>query len=689
MSLSYSSHVSIRDQWARQKAIHGIKEVWNDFVYRSNTSDTNKQLLSENESLAPAPSPPMNQSRPTQQNVVKLGIVGAGAAGLFTAMVLDYLNAELSKRHGGARTLVFEYEILEANSFDRLGGRLFTYNFSGEGDPHNYYDVGAMRFPKTPVMKRLFDLFDKLGMQETDLETQPNAPNGSIIPYYMKNGDTQSQSIEPWRYNDITIWAGSYDQVRVQSTDDDPFKMAKDENIPLEIRRHSPDDIMKATVQLFHDALQRDLQTHPAGREGWELLMRYDTLSTRQFLGMAPPEPLKGDIPSPPYNYDTIQWMETFNGGTNGYDQAHSETVLESLDFDYSDETKWYCILGGAQTLGTKMHEKITYKAVFDSRVTAIRAKDPMQVELKVATPQGESEKSFHAVFNTTTLSCLRKMDTSEAGLNYATKQASRSLGYGSSAKVAIKFKRAWWIHDLGRYSIRKGGVGHSDLMTRTCVYPSYNIYDDDSKPAVLLCSYTWQQDAQRLASLMSNNEDHDKKVEDEADLKELLFRELARLHANSDMTTDQLYSLIRENYIDHHAYDWDKDPTTMGAFALFRPQQFSRVWNKLIQPSGDVVIIGEAASPHHAWVVGALESAVHGIHSWLGMNRGRVPEFQDAMLILEREEDGNPFTGLPPYLDANISRWHSVLGLIGRDENFGDVVTRAYVQGLGRVFKL
>jgi hypothetical protein len=31
--------------------------------------------------------------------------------------------------------------------------------------------------------------------------------------------------------------------------------------------------------------------------------------------------------------------------------------------------------------------------------------------------------------------------------------------------------------------------------------------------------------------------------------------------------------------------------------------------------PSGNLVVAGEAASPHHVWVVGALESAVVGLY--------------------------------------------------------------------------
>ena len=52
----------------------------------------------------------------------KVGILGAGIGGLYTALILDSLD--------------IEYEILEAS--DRTGGRIFTYKFPG-GGKYDYY----------------------------------------------------------------------------------------------------------------------------------------------------------------------------------------------------------------------------------------------------------------------------------------------------------------------------------------------------------------------------------------------------------------------------------------------------------------------------------------------------------------------------------------------------------------------
>lgn len=66
-------------------------------------------------------------------------IIGAGAAGLYTAMMLKFLGAT-------------NVEILEATN--RVGGRCYTQALSGGNEYHNYYDVGAMRIPDIPWMQQ-------------------------------------------------------------------------------------------------------------------------------------------------------------------------------------------------------------------------------------------------------------------------------------------------------------------------------------------------------------------------------------------------------------------------------------------------------------------------------------------------------------------------------------------------------
>ena len=89
----------------------------------------------------------------------KVCIVGAGAAGLFTAMIFDWLKSK--GELGELPDLRIKYDLLEAAGEDCAGGRLYIYHFKGTkqypvdpNHPHHYYDVGAMRFPDNPIMQK-------------------------------------------------------------------------------------------------------------------------------------------------------------------------------------------------------------------------------------------------------------------------------------------------------------------------------------------------------------------------------------------------------------------------------------------------------------------------------------------------------------------------------------------------------
>ncbi|KAM7211266.1 putative amine oxidase [Rhypophila decipiens] len=669
--LDKDSPLSIREQWARQHSIYAIQDEWNKLLRLAKPADGIDYApdFLKGDTLPAAPLRiPKQHSKPDDAEggslEVNVGIIGAGAAGLFTAMTLEYLN--------GAQTGVkFTYDILEADS-QRSGGRLFTYQFST--DPHDDYDVGAMRFPDHPVMTRTFDLFKKLGMNVEPLG--PSGPSGdpplgSLVPYYMTNIDPVSnQAQEPWRYNDVNQW-GSYSSI-VKISGTDPWQLDADRSLEIDPELLAsgldPGTIFQRLIEPIRQALKDDIQNHT--NTGWDMLMSFDSMTTTQFLSTPyPPPSSKWPQPDvaklPPYNYDTIQWFETFNGGTDWYDQAFSEIVLESLDFEYKTAEdpgpaiNWYCVLGGAQQLATRMETSISSKVQYSSLATRIAVQAPMSVDVTInggpdpAKPGGTT-KTYSCVFNTTTLGCLEHMDTTAAGLNSATRTATRALGYGPSCKVAIRFTHAWWIHDLPADTcVKRGGLGHSDLNMRTCVYPSYNINDPPGTPAVLLVSYTWQQDAQRLGSLFTGD------PSTETALRDLLIADLVKLHSSNrpgDPTPEQLYDIIQPAYMTHFAWDWYTNPNTAGAFAFFRPFQFSSMWGKMIQPSGDVVVVGEHASPHHAWVVGALESVVHGLAAWCHVNAGKQPALKDVINVLVGDEEGNPF-------------WNGLLGVWDRQE--------------------
>ncbi|KLP10574.1 related to L-amino-acid oxidase [Fusarium fujikuroi] len=529
---------------------------------------------------------------PRKSNHLEIGIIGAGVAGLFTAMVFDWLNEQCQKEG-----LKIEYDIIEAAKMNRLGGRLYTHRFShGE---HDYYDVGAVRFPNNTIMKSL-------------LQVNPS--------------DLVSEALE---------------------------------------------DFIKVAAEKFKKAVEENDEKGPETTKLWALLMEADKLSTRQFLSSGDgdrkkregkPKDNSGLIPEGPgYNYNTIEWLESATYGTGWYDQSLTECVLEELDFatpksiDGQPTNYWWCIDGGAQTIAHRMARMIKQPVQYNSQVVAIDAQveerkkrkpeDFTSMKLRINKNQVVKEKEYFAVFNSTTLGALQRMDLKDADLLWGTKQAIRALGYGASCKVGIKFETAWW--QKPPFNIKKGGIAHTDLPLRACVYPSYNIESnegqdwDPNKPAVLLCSYTWGQDAQRIGSLISPQT-----PKNEEQLLSVLLHDLAQLHSKqSDYTYDQLLALLKDQYQDHHAYDWYRDENMSGAFAYFGPSQFSNMWSEIIKPNayGQLYLIGEASSSHHAWIVGALESVIRAVYLMFEGLQKQDPDnaaYKKAIELLSKEPD-------------------------------------------------
>lgn len=58
--------------------------------------------------------------------------------------------------------------------------------------------------------------------------------------------------------------------------------------------------------------------------------------------------------------------------------------------------------------------------------------------------------------------------------------------------------------------------------------------------------------------------------------------------------------------------------PARLGAFAYFGLGPFSHWYEDPTRSDGKYIVIGEAASAQHAWIVGSLESALRGVDQFL-----------------------------------------------------------------------
>jgi monoamine oxidase len=508
----------------------------------------------------------------------RICIVGAGITGLFIAMILDSLKIP-----------GLEYDILGAS--DRTGGRIYSHYFSDV--PHDYYDIGAMRFPDINIMKSTFKLFKQL-----------NLP---LIPYFL---DLESGSVKcSTMYNDITLIDG-------EPRGSDPFRVgeANGGSVP-DTNVDDVNKLLNAVYEPFKKAMAGDFE------EGFKFLMKYDGYTTREILKNPPPAK-NGLTPLEPLDFFSIQWLETNNTASGLFDKAFSESVMDSFDFSGPREVaiKWYCIDGGSSLLIQAMEKTIEQPVQHGKRVRKY-TQNPETNEITVSVA-GEPEGSrlpYTSVFNTTSLPCLQRMDLTGLDLHPSQKDAIRSLHYDDSAKVAMKFSYPWWITKCG---ITSGGVASTDTPLRTCVYPSYNLHDPKDQSATLICSYTWAQDAIRIGNLIAHHDN---------ELRDLMLDNLARVHLKNFQqqtptsyygltTLDEVRQIIGDAYISHHAWSWSNDPFHSGAFALFGPGKFSNLYPYITRPAADsrFHICGEASSGHHGWIGGSLDSALASVHKFL-----------------------------------------------------------------------
>ncbi|KIJ33672.1 hypothetical protein M422DRAFT_182968 [Sphaerobolus stellatus SS14] len=521
--------------------------------------------------------------------ITPIGIIGAGVGGLYTGLILQSLG--------------IPFEILESRN--RTGGRLYTHRFK-EGGKYDYFDVGAMRYPLPPtkadggyengVMKRLGELINYLGLQD------------KLIPYYLSVAPGTGPSYK------------CYNGVQTANVIPLPDFKAKEVGVSQEYLAAGSENIMFDVYHKFLVKLQQDIETE--GEDGWKYLQTFDTYSLRAYLAIAyEPSlhlnlPVKKGLPT-----DVINWLETFGNSTSSFDRALSEAVLDSMAFnEFGDElgvkVNWTCFDGGSQTLSDTMEDKIGKANItLEATVISIAPADPSNRDspmvVTYTTKDGATvTRQYKHVISTVPLPSLRIMDLSQCGLTPMQSTALRMLEYGPSIKIGIRFESQWWKTGTNledKILNITGGQSSTDLPIRTVVYPSYG---NPQQPAnVLIASYCWTSDADRIAALFRQN------VEPPYDprLKTLVLSNLATLHNVS-------VKILESQFIEMYPWDWDRDCHTGGAFAYFGPGQFEHLYHSLNlpTPNGKLHFASELLSIRHAWVVGALDSAWRAVHETL-----------------------------------------------------------------------
>ncbi|CAG8460460.1 4108_t:CDS:2 [Dentiscutata heterogama] len=441
--------------------------------------------------VAPAPIKQPDGPLPEEP---KICIIGAGMAGLFSALLLQKNFKNI--------------QILECQN--RVGGRVHTQYFEGDKEQRLYVELGAMRLPETKEHRLVFDTIDYLNHRIT----------------------------------------------------------------------HEKDKI------------------HENFDKGIKLLMQFDEHSVYSYLR----ENL--DIPEP-YDLDeTIAAIEMTESATGLFRLALVEAVMDAYTF-LADSQKWKTIDYGMQRFPDAF--KLVYKQEEESNgLGHVRIKYNHKVykleyvhkNNKVHVHWKENGKSIKDIFDKVIVTCplgvVRQWDLLGLDKNdelYHKRRAIRELNYDKSAKLFLKFKTRFWENGTNPII---GGSSSTDLPIRTVIYPSYYVDNKipTDNPAILLGSYTWANDAEKYAPY-SQKENANLCAEN---LKILHGREVVE----ENLVTEEFSSIY-----------WPNDTTAVGAFALFGPAQFTNLMYPMLKPMNNIYWAGEHTDIHHAWIVGALNSAV------------------------------------------------------------------------------
>jgi len=131
-------------------------------------------------------------------------------------------------------------------------------------------------------------------------------------------------------------------------------------------------------------------------------------------------------------------------------------------------------------------------------------------------------------------------------------------------------------------------------LISGSTYYPSDNAEAQDpavsAGPGVLLASYTWGEQARRLAGLSPRER------------TQVILDAVGSFHPE----------LHEPGMVQRTAtWSWDRHPLSQGAFAFFLPGQHEDLYANIIRPEGRLFFSGEHASLNHSWMQGAFESAL------------------------------------------------------------------------------
>ena len=512
-------------------------------------------------------------------------IIGAGIAGL--------VSGRLLKKAGHNVT------IIEAND-QRIGGRVKTFTSALGGpapfcDPKQYAEAGAMRIPEVhPLVNKYIDT---LGLRDK-VKTFYNVDVSKKNP--------QEKMFGAWlKTNGIQIRRADYIV--------NPKNRGGCLGFPL-TAQYDDKTASALLEEAFHEPkswVERD--TIAERIAGWEKIIdKYGDLNMRQYL--------MGVANYPEVVLDYIGTLENLTSRMSySFIQSFIETTYINTDAKYIE------LEGGNWILPYAFLDDLKKNIEMDARVIELQWSESNGAPLEgskavhkgragvyvrtinepafkrgvMRADHTKQEQEFTADYAIVTIpfSALRFVTVSPL-FTYEKRRAIQELHYDSATKVLLEFDQRFWEWDETEWQNRLlskyrghdaiGGCSITDSPNRFIYFPSHQI--GQSHGGVILASYSWADDARRWESIP----DKDRYGLALKGLTDIYGPEIKQFYTGAGQTES-----------------WMQNFYAFGEAAIFLPGQLRRLHPHIPTPEGNVHFAGEHASLKHAWIEGAIESAI------------------------------------------------------------------------------
>jgi monoamine oxidase len=513
-------------------------------------------------------------------------IIGAGIAGL--------LAGKLLKDAG------YNVTILEAND-NRIGGRVKTFHSTPDGeqpfsDPQQYAEAGAMRIPTTHELVNA--LIRKLGLAD------------KLQPFYnvdVSREDGSTQTFRTWiNVNGVQERTADYN-----SGDLPPSLRTLGFPVPEQYRDKTAKQLLDAALAEPNSWIDRDKLTIAEQVEGWKkIIATYDDYSMFRYLRAI---------------YDDERVVEYIGTLQNLTSRLFLSFIHSFVDTFYiSPGTQYVELNGGNWQLPYAFLPQLAENIIMDARAVEIRWSDPqadrhdpktlhrgrpgvhVRAVNEPSTKRGKArpgrvrfdrELTADYLIVTIPFSALRFVDV-QPRLSYGKRRAIIELHYDAATKVLLEFsERFWewnedeWYRHLGdqyRGHNSLGGGSITDSPNRFIYYPSHRA--GDSRGGVILASYSWADDANRWDSIPAE----DRYNFALNGLIDIYGPGIKRFFTGCGRTES-----------------WMENFYSFGEAAVFTPGQVTALHPHVPTPEGPIHFAGEHTSFKHAWIEGAIESAI------------------------------------------------------------------------------